>query len=713
MAAPSSTPRWQQRSRPGCSLAAGAARPRRAVAAAARGGGSSIEVNLQRLASDAGWLPPRACGPVEIRQLPGRGRGLVATADVAPGQLLFVSEPLGAVRRGALGEQLRPTDLLAHWREQAAPLSAADRAKLSLLHRPGGPPPPAATLRDLSAAKAAAKARKAGARGFGAAAVAGPTAPDDDALAAVVATNAYADDRTDGALTVCRGEAQASTVGVWPEYSLVNHGCAPNTAAPVLVGDRLLLRAAVAVPAGSELVTSYLGPAGGLPRAARQALLRAGYGFDCSCTRCRAEAAAPAEVAATLDAMHEWVGGQPDPAALLELMADGGEAARRTVAETAAAAAELLARLDAQLEESVAEPVLRCWLRAGAFATAALAARAGEYARGERDPGAASRLAELVRVFAPASEEHLLLLSDGAVRAAEAAAAGGAPAAPEDGTELRVQQLVRVRRGYRGAAAPRRRAAAQGRTAPRLPAPARAERARPRPRAQALALRYGEPRELELLTRLAGALTEAFPHHWLGLVDLTGHMGLAQLQAAAGAATATGGGGDAPRPPPPRKCAEVCLELLAAEAVALFGAKQSGPAAPAALQAVGFRVGRQLAERYSRDKPRLGDTLEVIKFVCKDFWLAVFKKQVDNLKTNHRGIYVLQDNSFRWLLRVAPAAALPDGARGEFLAAAALPYLELPCGIIRGALTHLGINCTVEADARALPSCSFTIKITS
>lgn len=40
--------------------------------------------------------------------------------------------------------------------------------------------------------------------------------------------------------------------------------------------------------------------------------------------------------------------------------------------------------------------------------------------------------------------------------------------------------------------------------------------------------------------------------------------------------------------------------------------------------------------RYSKDKPRLGDTLEIIKFLCKDFWQVVFKKQVDNLKTNHR-----------------------------------------------------------------------------
>jgi hypothetical protein len=53
----------------------------------------------------------------------------------------------------------------------------------------------------------------------------------------------------------------------------------------------------------------------------------------------------------------------------------------------------------------------------------------------------------------------------------------------------------------------------------------------------------------------------------------------------------------APRPPPPAKCAEVCLDLLAGEAVRFFSAKQYGPAAAAALQAVGFRVGRQLAER--------------------------------------------------------------------------------------------------------------------
>ncbi len=51
-----------------------------------------------------------------------------------------------------------------------------------------------------------------------------------------------------------------------------------------------------------------------------------------------------------------------------------------------------------------------------------------------------------------------------------------------------------------------------------------------------------------------------------------------------------------------------------------------------------------------------------------------------------QGIYVLQDHSFRWLLRLAPPTPAADGSRAELLARAAQPYLHLPCGLIRGAL---------------------------
>jgi hypothetical protein len=54
------------------------------------------------------------------------------------------------------------------------------------------------------------------------------------------------------------------------------------------------------------------------------------------------------------------------------------------------------------------------------------------------------------------------------------------------------------------------------------------------------------------------------------------------------------------------------------------------------LDRIGYRVGQGLVERFSRDKPRFQDTLDAIKFLCKDLWLIVFRKQIDNLKTNHR-----------------------------------------------------------------------------
>lgn len=54
------------------------------------------------------------------------------------------------------------------------------------------------------------------------------------------------------------------------------------------------------------------------------------------------------------------------------------------------------------------------------------------------------------------------------------------------------------------------------------------------------------------------------------------------------------------------------------------------------LERLGFRVGEGLSERFSRDRPRFTDQLDVIKFLCKDLWTVVFKKQIDNLKTNHR-----------------------------------------------------------------------------
>ncbi|KAG9242408.1 transport protein particle component-domain-containing protein [Calycina marina] len=121
------------------------------------------------------------------------------------------------------------------------------------------------------------------------------------------------------------------------------------------------------------------------------------------------------------------------------------------------------------------------------------------------------------------------------------------------------------------------------------------------------------------------------------------------------------------------------------------------------LEMLGYRVGQGLVERFSLVRPRFTDTLDIIKFLCKDLWMLVFRKQIDNLKTNHRGVYVLTDNSFR------PFAKMSTEPGGNAVGRAQ-PFLWFPCGIIRGALASMGINATVQAETAELPGATFQIK---
>ncbi|KAF2287935.1 hypothetical protein GH714_003336 [Hevea brasiliensis] len=131
------------------------------------------------------------------------------------------------------------------------------------------------------------------------------------------------------------------------------------------------------------------------------------------------------------------------------------------------------------------------------------------------------------------------------------------------------------------------------------------------------------------------------------------------------------------------------------------------------IEAIGYQVGHRLAERYTMERPWFSDHLEAIKFICKDFWSEVFKKQIDNLKTNHRGTFVLQDNRFRWLAQMPVDTSIENvdlsqdpSALAENKATQAMSmHLYFPCGIIRGALSNLGIPCAVSADISDLLAC--------
>ncbi|KAJ6814290.1 putative trafficking protein particle complex subunit 6B [Iris pallida] len=171
-----------------------------------------------------------------------------------------------------------------------------------------------------------------------------------------------------------------------------------------------------------------------------------------------------------------------------------------------------------------------------------------------------------------------------------------------------------------------------------------------------------------------------------------------------------------------REVSESCMEGVIGEMVRAYWIRffSSKPELAARrIEAIGYQVGHQLSERYTMERPRFSDHLEAIKFICKDFWSELFKKQIDNLKTNHRGTFVLQDNRFRWLLHIPVDSSLdtsdslprheppPDSK----LTQAISMHLYFPCGIIRGALSNHGISCAVSADISNLPACSFVVRI--
>lgn len=128
------------------------------------------------------------------------------------------------------------------------------------------------------------------------------------------------------------------------------------------------------------------------------------------------------------------------------------------------------------------------------------------------------------------------------------------------------------------------------------------------------------------------------------------------------------------------------------------------------LLTLGHRVGVSLSERFSAStasspRPLFTSPLDAIKFLCKDLWTLLFKKQIDNLKTNHRGVYVLTDSMFRPLTKMSMTTRERTEAMRK-----AQTYLWFPCGLIRGVLESLGIEVTVQAETSELPSATFQIK---
>uniref|UniRef100_A0A8C3HLN3 Trafficking protein particle complex subunit 6A n=2 Tax=Emydidae TaxID=8476 RepID=A0A8C3HLN3_CHRPI len=111
---------------------------------------------------------------------------------------------------------------------------------------------------------------------------------------------------------------------------------------------------------------------------------------------------------------------------------------------------------------------------------------------------------------------------------------------------------------------------------------------------------------------------------------------------------------------------------------------------------------RMRCVRLTKETPSFKDELDVLKFLCKDLWMTVFKKQVDNLRTNHQGTYMLQDNQFLLLSQLS---------NGKQYLEEAPKFLAFTCGLVKGALSNLGFDSTVTAEVPVMPSSKFQVVI--
>jgi len=95
--------------------------------------------------------------------------------------------------------------------------------------------------------------------------------------------------------------------GIYTLHSHLNHSCTPNVSVRHLEQrtalSRITLVARIGIPAGEELLISYVDPDAGV-KERRRALLEWGFG-DCRCKRCVEEAKHIKSTEATNSGAHE------------------------------------------------------------------------------------------------------------------------------------------------------------------------------------------------------------------------------------------------------------------------------------------------------------------------------------------------------------------------------------------------------------------------
>ena len=116
------------------------------------------------------------------------------------------------------------------------------------------------------------------------------------------------------------------------------------------------------------------------------------------------------------------------------------------------------------------------------------------------------------------------------------------------------------------------------------------------------------------------------------------------------------------------------------------------------------RVSVDLLEKLVRDKEKQDiKNLEYIKFLCKEFWIYIFGKNIDRLQTNHKGTFFLTDANFRFLGRIN---AKKDDTK--LYLAFCMRFVK---ALIRGALIAFSLDADITMENTNDSEFAFVIRI--
>ena len=106
----------------------------------------------------------------------------------------------------------------------------------------------------------------------------------------------------------------------------------------------------------------------------------------------------------------------------------------------------------------------------------------------------------------------------------------------------------------------------------------------------------------------------------------------------------------------------------------------------AEIENIAKEIGMKIIDLLIRDiQYKFQTQLDTMKFICTEFWKFTFSKQVDNLRTNNVGTFIMTDEAFKFIARVSSS----DNESKEFRDKIKC-YESFICGLIKGALINLG-----------------------